>query len=130
MTLQRQPRRDAPLSTVAFEQRLSGTDELWEGVLGGSVNTRAIVLAQPLAMQERIRTELERLAEPHLARPHRLRGSLEHPRDRLEHRARLRWNEARLPWDRSCLLQQPSVSLSQSAEQEFITYKGIRKCSA
>jgi ubiquinone/menaquinone biosynthesis C-methylase UbiE len=56
---------DVELSTVAFEQRLSGTDELWEGVLGGSVNTRAIVLAQPLATQERIRTELERLAEPH-----------------------------------------------------------------
>ena len=56
---------DVELSTVAFEQRLSGTDELWEGVLGGSVNTRAIVLAQPLVMQERIRTELERLAEPY-----------------------------------------------------------------
>jgi SAM-dependent methyltransferase len=56
---------DVDLSTVAFEQRLSGMDELWQGVLGGSVNTRAIVLAQPLAMQERIRTELERLAAPH-----------------------------------------------------------------
>jgi SAM-dependent methyltransferase len=56
---------DVELSTVAFEQRLSGTDELWEGILGGSVNTRAIVLAQPLATQARIRTELERLAEPH-----------------------------------------------------------------
>ena len=55
---------DVELSTVAFEQRLSGTDELWEGVLGGSVNTRALVLAQPLAMQERIRAELERLADP------------------------------------------------------------------
>jgi SAM-dependent methyltransferase len=56
---------DVELSTVAFEQRLSGTDELWHGVLGGSVNTRAIVLAQPLAIQERIRSELERLAQPH-----------------------------------------------------------------
>jgi hypothetical protein len=56
---------DVELSTVAFEQRLQGTDELWEGVLGGSVNMRAIVLAQPLAIQERIRTALERLAEPH-----------------------------------------------------------------
>ena len=56
---------DVELSTVAFEQRLSGTDELWEGVLGGSVNTRAIVVAQPLATRKRIRTELERLAESH-----------------------------------------------------------------
>ena len=29
----------------------AGTDELWEGVLGGSVNTRAIVLAQPPDVQ-------------------------------------------------------------------------------
>jgi ubiquinone/menaquinone biosynthesis C-methylase UbiE len=56
---------DVELSTVAFEQRLAGTDELWEGVLGGSVNTRAVVLAQPLVIQERIRTALEHLAEPH-----------------------------------------------------------------
>jgi ubiquinone/menaquinone biosynthesis C-methylase UbiE len=56
---------DVELSTVAFEQHLSGTDEFWAGVLGGSVNTRAIVLAQPLAVQERIRAEVERLAEPH-----------------------------------------------------------------
>jgi SAM-dependent methyltransferase len=47
---------EVKLSTVAFEQPLSGTDELWKGVLGGSVNTRAIVLAQPPATQERIRT--------------------------------------------------------------------------
>ena len=55
---------DAALS-ARFEQRLSGTDELWEGVLGSSVNTGAIVLEQPLATQERIRADLERLAEPH-----------------------------------------------------------------
>jgi SAM-dependent methyltransferase len=57
---------DVELSTVVFKQRLSGTDELWDGVLGGSVNMRAIVLAQPLAVQERIRSEVERLAQPHL----------------------------------------------------------------
>jgi ubiquinone/menaquinone biosynthesis C-methylase UbiE len=56
---------DVELSTVAFEQRLAGTDELWQGVLGGSVNTRAIVLAQPLVIQERIRAALEHLVEPH-----------------------------------------------------------------
>jgi SAM-dependent methyltransferase len=56
---------DVELSTVVFEQRMSGTEELWQGVLGASVNTRAIVLAQPAVIQERIRTELERLAESH-----------------------------------------------------------------
>jgi hypothetical protein len=36
---------------------MRGTDELWEGVLGGSVNTRATVLAQPPDVQQRIRDE-------------------------------------------------------------------------
>jgi hypothetical protein len=40
-------------------------DELWEGVLGGSVNTRATVLAQPPGVQQRIRDELDRLIDPH-----------------------------------------------------------------
>jgi hypothetical protein len=41
--------------------------EWWrvEGVLDGSVNTRAIVLAQPPDVQQRIRDELDRLDEPH-----------------------------------------------------------------
>ena len=43
----------------------SDLDELWEGVLGGSVNTRATVLSQPPAVQQRIREELARLVDPH-----------------------------------------------------------------
>jgi hypothetical protein len=56
---------DVELLRVAFKQPLAGTDALWEGILGGSVNTRAILLAQPLVIQERIRIALEHLAEPH-----------------------------------------------------------------
>ena len=56
---------DVRAGTVAFVQPMRGTDELWEGVLGGSVNTRATVLAQPPDVQQRIRDELARLADPH-----------------------------------------------------------------
>jgi ubiquinone/menaquinone biosynthesis C-methylase UbiE len=56
---------DIRVDTVAFVEPMRSTDELWEGVLNGSVNTRAIVLAQPPNVQKRIRTELDRLVEPH-----------------------------------------------------------------
>jgi ubiquinone/menaquinone biosynthesis C-methylase UbiE len=55
---------DVRVDTVAFVEPLRDADELWEGVVGGSVNTRAIVLAQPPEVQKRIRDELERLLEP------------------------------------------------------------------
>jgi ubiquinone/menaquinone biosynthesis C-methylase UbiE len=51
--------------TVAFVEPMRDCDELWEGVLGGSVNTRAIILAQPLAVRQRIRSELNALVEPY-----------------------------------------------------------------
>jgi SAM-dependent methyltransferase len=56
---------DVQVDTVAFVEPMRGTDELWEGVLGGSVNTRATVLSQPPAVQQRIREELARLVDPH-----------------------------------------------------------------
>ncbi len=56
---------DVRVDTVAFVEPMRGTDELWEGVLGGSVNTRATVLSQPPAVQQRIREELARLVDPH-----------------------------------------------------------------
>ena len=52
------------VDTVAFVEPLRDADELWEGVLGGSVNTRAIVLAQPSNVQQQIRNQLDRLVEP------------------------------------------------------------------
>jgi SAM-dependent methyltransferase len=56
---------DVRVETVAFVEPMAGPEELWDGVLGGSVNTRAIVLGQPPGVQQRIRDELERLVEPH-----------------------------------------------------------------
>ena len=56
---------DVRVNTIGFVEPMHGTDELWDGVLAGSVNTRAIVLAQPPDVQQRIRNELDRLVEPH-----------------------------------------------------------------
>jgi ubiquinone/menaquinone biosynthesis C-methylase UbiE len=56
---------DVRVDTVAFVEPMTGTDELWDGVLGGSVNMRATVLSQSPDMQRRIREELARLVEPH-----------------------------------------------------------------
>jgi SAM-dependent methyltransferase len=56
---------DIRIDTVAFLEPMRNTDELWQGVLDGSVNTRATVLAQPPDVQRRIRDELDRLVEPH-----------------------------------------------------------------
>lgn len=53
------------IDTVAFDEPMRDADELWEGVLHGSINTRATVLAQPPDVQTQIRDELERLVEPH-----------------------------------------------------------------
>jgi len=56
---------DVRVDTVAFVEPMRDADELWEGVLGGSVNTRATVLAQAPDVQQRIRDELARLVDPH-----------------------------------------------------------------
>jgi hypothetical protein len=56
---------DIGVDTVAYVEPLRNTDELWDGVLGGSVNARAIVLAKTLKVQQWIRKELDRLVEPY-----------------------------------------------------------------
>ena len=56
----RHPHRHGRLRRADARQRRA-----MEGVLDGSVNTRAIVLAQPPDVRKRIRDELERLIEPH-----------------------------------------------------------------
>lgn len=48
--------------SVAFEQHLSSVDELWHGLLDGTVRTAALVRAQPPAVQAGIRAAFDRLA--------------------------------------------------------------------
>jgi len=56
---------DVTLAEVAFSLRAGDFDELWRGVLGGTVRTAARLAAAPAAARERARDELRRLAEPH-----------------------------------------------------------------
>ena len=39
--------RDVEVRTIAFTHRSSSSEELWNGLIGGTVRTRALVLAQP-----------------------------------------------------------------------------------
>jgi SAM-dependent methyltransferase len=56
---------DVRVETLAFEQRIADADALWHGVLGGSVNTAAVVRAQDDVTRSRIRAEFDRLVVPH-----------------------------------------------------------------
>lgn len=56
---------DVDVQTVAFTQRFADGDDLWNGLMGGTVRTRALVLAQPEGTQDRIRAAFDRLARPY-----------------------------------------------------------------
>ena len=49
---------------VSFAHRTSGSDEMWDGMLAGTVRTKALVLGQTEEMQRRIRAALDRLLLP------------------------------------------------------------------
>lgn len=51
------------VQTVSFTHRLSGPDELWEGLLTGTIRTAPLVLWQAGETQERIKRALDRLME-------------------------------------------------------------------
>jgi ubiquinone/menaquinone biosynthesis C-methylase UbiE len=51
--------------TVAFTNRFASGGELWNRLLGGTVRTRALVLAQPEDVQARIRVAFDRLVRPY-----------------------------------------------------------------
>ncbi len=53
---------DVAVATVAFTLRVAGTDELWYGLLDGTVRTHALILRQPEDSQRRIRAAFERHA--------------------------------------------------------------------
>ncbi|MGI9063808.1 MAG: class I SAM-dependent methyltransferase [Pseudonocardiaceae bacterium] len=47
---------------LSFTHHIASADELWNGVLGGTVRTSALVASQPRRMQRRIRAAFDRLA--------------------------------------------------------------------
>ena len=56
---------DVDVQTVAFTQRFASGDDLWERLIGGTVRTRSLVLAQPEEVQTRIRAAFERQVRQH-----------------------------------------------------------------
>jgi SAM-dependent methyltransferase len=53
--------------TVSFTHRAASADELWNGLLGGTVRTTHQVSEQPAAVQERVRAAFAELAQAHRA---------------------------------------------------------------
>ena len=56
---------EAEVRSIAFEQEVADTDELWEGMLAGSVRTAAVIERQPESVRRRIRAALERAVAPY-----------------------------------------------------------------
>jgi SAM-dependent methyltransferase len=51
--------------SIGFEQRVADTDELWDGMLAGSVRTAAMIERQSESVRRRIRAELETVVAPY-----------------------------------------------------------------
>jgi SAM-dependent methyltransferase len=49
----------------SFSHRLASPEELWNGILGGTVRTSIGIRRQPNAVQDRIRRALDRLVQPY-----------------------------------------------------------------
>lgn len=54
------------VQTLGFTVRLPGAEALWDGLLAGTVRTRALVLGQPEPTRRRIRAAFDRLAGRYL----------------------------------------------------------------
>ncbi len=53
------------IETITFSHRVSSSDELWSGLLAGTVRTSALFQRQPDELQEQIRAAFERVVQPH-----------------------------------------------------------------
>ena len=54
---------DVEVQTVAFTHAEPSTDALWDGLMGGTVRTSALVVRQPPSVQERIRSAFDRIVQ-------------------------------------------------------------------
>jgi SAM-dependent methyltransferase len=59
--LRRQPLDDVEVGTISFTHRESSPDALWQGLLGGTVRTSALIMGQASAVQRQIRTAFDRI---------------------------------------------------------------------
>jgi SAM-dependent methyltransferase len=51
--------------SITFEERVADADELWEGLLAGTVRTAALIERQSESVRRRIRVELENVLAPY-----------------------------------------------------------------
>ena len=58
---------DVEIRSVSFTHRVGDVDELWHGLLGGSVRTAGLVMRQAPEARRRIRAAVQRLAEEYRA---------------------------------------------------------------
>jgi SAM-dependent methyltransferase len=56
---------EAEVRSIAFEQEVADADELWEGLLAGSVRTAALIERQLEPVRRRIRAAVEKAVEPY-----------------------------------------------------------------
>jgi SAM-dependent methyltransferase len=56
---------DVEVQTLAFTHPVASASELWDGLLGGTVRTSALILGQPQETRERIRVEFDRVVSPY-----------------------------------------------------------------
>lgn len=56
---------DVEVKTLTFTHSVASVDELWDGLLGGTVRTSALILGQPDETRQRIRAEFDRVVSPY-----------------------------------------------------------------
>jgi len=52
---------DRTVETIAFSHRFASADQLWDGLLGGTVRISALIMGQPQETRRRIRETFDRL---------------------------------------------------------------------
>ena len=57
--------QDRAVRRIAFTHRVATADELWDGLLGGTVRTSALIVRQPEVTRRRIRDAFDRLVRPY-----------------------------------------------------------------
>jgi hypothetical protein len=59
---------DVEVETLEFAHQVASGDELWDGLVGGTVRTSALIVGQPEETRERIRVEFDRVVSQYRGR--------------------------------------------------------------
>jgi hypothetical protein len=63
--LREQGLADITVETIAFSQTVASPDELWDGILAGTLRAAALVRNQTEDMQQQIRATFDQLLQPY-----------------------------------------------------------------